>query len=789
MKTYVLKFTLISLFLCFSSTNLFANIYYVTNVNDSGAGSLRQAITDANAHVWLDTIYFNILQGSAPYIIHPVTIYPDITSPVLIDGFSQPFNNDTTYSVIIDGSLITSTANVFTLSSPYCEIKGLRFTNFSSRMFSLICNSLFVPHTLHNINFSKNLFTNATGIGIEIPDFSNSYDSIYTISIDSNIYINVGTCFSANYWEFSQIQDLKITNNEVDSSGGFAFSSNGTGSYINSLTNLSFKNNTFRRAIEPLHIDLGGTGNFSTSLSKINISENYFYNTQFGSVIDFYIDGTGNATLSEDSILIENNTVETNVTSFISSGFLFSINGTGYFINTLKNLNIAHNYFHNTSGNILDFSFSGTGGAYLTEDSIIVDSNSIKSNDPTIGNYSSGISIEADGTGSGWNILNNLSILNNNIDSLQYGLYFHVESTGGFNSRFQNLSINNNNITNTDLGIFFYDNLISTSSSMYQNININSNSVFNCSQNGISFYNLSDNPINKTDSVKLFNNVIHSCDSDGICLVTSDICISNRVAMHHFSIDQNSIYNNGKYGIELLNYPEIAQCSLRKTQLDHNIFSENSIHDNGNRGIKITDLADTINFNGFEFPIPILDTMFYSGGQYYISGHLNGEHLTSYKIEYFLNSTADTSGYGEGETFIGNDSIKTDSTGFANYIYAVASVAGACIAATATDYTHYNTSEFGNCLAINLVGINEYSPLINHLLIYPNPANESCLVKATNYRDAILNVYDYTGRIQQQLNFTEQTELATDKLLPGVYLVEIKSSGMNDLKAKLIVTR
>ncbi|HEY3026191.1 MAG TPA: hypothetical protein VGJ55_08585, partial [Pyrinomonadaceae bacterium] len=41
------------------------NIFTVTNTNDSGAGSLREAILNANAQAGLDTINFNI-PGSDP---------------------------------------------------------------------------------------------------------------------------------------------------------------------------------------------------------------------------------------------------------------------------------------------------------------------------------------------------------------------------------------------------------------------------------------------------------------------------------------------------------------------------------------------------------------------------------------------------------------------------------------------------------------------------------------------------------------------------------------------------
>jgi hypothetical protein len=61
----------------------------VTNTNDSGAGSLRQAILDANATAGADAISFNI-QASGVQTIAPATPLPPITDRVTIDGSTQP---------------------------------------------------------------------------------------------------------------------------------------------------------------------------------------------------------------------------------------------------------------------------------------------------------------------------------------------------------------------------------------------------------------------------------------------------------------------------------------------------------------------------------------------------------------------------------------------------------------------------------------------------------------------------------------------------------------------------
>jgi hypothetical protein len=65
-----------------------ANTYTVTTTADSGAGSLRQAILDANGNPGADTIAFNIT-GSGVQTISVATALPTITEAVTINGYSQ----------------------------------------------------------------------------------------------------------------------------------------------------------------------------------------------------------------------------------------------------------------------------------------------------------------------------------------------------------------------------------------------------------------------------------------------------------------------------------------------------------------------------------------------------------------------------------------------------------------------------------------------------------------------------------------------------------------------------
>lgn len=77
----------------------------VTNTHDSGAGSLRQAITKANSQIaTAQTITFNI-PGACPQIIYLDGPLPDITDSLFVDGYSQPGASPNTLDLGSDATL------------------------------------------------------------------------------------------------------------------------------------------------------------------------------------------------------------------------------------------------------------------------------------------------------------------------------------------------------------------------------------------------------------------------------------------------------------------------------------------------------------------------------------------------------------------------------------------------------------------------------------------------------------------------------------------------------------
>src|SRR5262245_5573245 len=65
---------------------LVPSTFTVMNTNDSGTGSLRQAILDANAAAGPDVINFDPTAFSTPQTIRLLSSLPDITDDLTING-------------------------------------------------------------------------------------------------------------------------------------------------------------------------------------------------------------------------------------------------------------------------------------------------------------------------------------------------------------------------------------------------------------------------------------------------------------------------------------------------------------------------------------------------------------------------------------------------------------------------------------------------------------------------------------------------------------------------------
>ncbi len=112
--------------------------FVVTNTADAGAGSLRQAILDANANPGPDDITFNI-PGAGVHTIKPLSPLPVVTGTVNIDGFTQPgaaanslgTGNNAVLLVELDGSSAGAGVNGLEITGNTVNVSGLVINRFA----------------------------------------------------------------------------------------------------------------------------------------------------------------------------------------------------------------------------------------------------------------------------------------------------------------------------------------------------------------------------------------------------------------------------------------------------------------------------------------------------------------------------------------------------------------------------------------------------------------------------------------------------------------------------------
>lgn len=101
---------------------------------------------------------------------------------------------------------------------------------------------------------------------------------------------------------------------------------------------------------------------------------------------------------------------------------------------------------------------------------------------------------------------------------------------------------------------------------------------------------------------------------------------------------------------------------------------------------------------------PSLDAGIVTASEITIGGTINSTPNTTLEIDFYASTVGDPSGYGEGEFYVGSESVTTDGAGNASFLTTFTGVtisAGDEISATATD-PFGNTSEFSQNVAATL---------------------------------------------------------------------------------------
>ena len=300
MKTQIRLFWKILLAQAFTTIvfaiNISAATFTVTNTNDSGAGSLRQAILDANAAAGADTIVFSAL-FSAPQTI-------TLTS-VVNDGLSIADSADGSVTVTGPGSNlltvnINNTSRLFTIpAAPVVSISGMRKTggngNFGGSggaiqtAGNLTLNDVVINgNTVTNSQLGGGIYLIAGSLTMTNSTISNNTAAGY----GGGIYAQNGTTFSLS-------NSVIISNTAQVSSTTFG---GGGGVYVDNanfmMTDTTISNNQ-TPAAHGGGIVLGGSSGSTVTINRSTISNNTAAVTGGGLFLDNTVSGTmTNSTIS-----------------------------------------------------------------------------------------------------------------------------------------------------------------------------------------------------------------------------------------------------------------------------------------------------------------------------------------------------------------------------------------------------------------------------------------------------------------------------------------------------------
>lgn len=259
------------------SHNLNAATFIVSNVGDSGPGTLRQAVLDANAQLGTDTITFDPSTNGSP-------VFVTTGGDLIVEESLVVIGNGTDQTIIQDDQSAGGAAT-FYLNSGILKVQNVKFTN----MYNGIRSS--TPGT--EIVVSNCSFIGGAGSNLAI-------DPSYAKLQLSDCYIE-----AMGNWGIADVYgDCIIENSTFNNCVSGAVGTNVT----NSNVQLEIRNSTFTGNGQAIFISL------TYDLAIGVITNNTIYNNNIG--INIYEDLNNTMAGFGNSLQLNNNIISSNSTSF-----------------------------------------------------------------------------------------------------------------------------------------------------------------------------------------------------------------------------------------------------------------------------------------------------------------------------------------------------------------------------------------------------------------------------------------------------------------------------------------
>jgi hypothetical protein len=762
----------------------------VTNTNDSGAGSLRQAILNSNSTPGANTIQFAIATSDVQTIT-PLSILPVITNSVSIDGTTENgFDSNNPHPVVVvNGTSAGFGGGGLTISATQCTVRGLAIDGFNNAGILLYSGSgnliqgcylgtsadgsTAVPNTsgITLFNGEKNdtiggttagagnLISGNSGDGIDIEGSGVSGNLVEGNRIGTTPNGNSALANSGNGMAVYNGATSNTIGGTVAGSGnlisgcqqdGVEISSTGTsnnlveGNLIGTNTagtaavanksigvviSMGATNNTVGGTSAGAGNTISGNGNSGVWITSSGTTGNFLLGNRIGTTADgtatlpngvygVQVDGGAILNTIGGTVAGAGNTI---AGSGASDGIY--IGGTGTHCNLIQGNRIGTN----ASGTV---AFPNQNGILITGDGV----NTVGGTAAGAGNLIAGN--ESDGVV----ILNSTSNLvqGNFIGTTPDGsAAFPNNATGvlisgGTNNTIGGTAVGAGNVisgntidgldlqTSTTTGNLIEGNFIGT--------NAAGNAAVPNGQGGVTITNgASNNTIGGTTAgagntisgngsgTSSFPGVLIENSGTSGNLIQGNLIgttadgtgpLANLVAGVEFLQSAsnntiggtvagagNAIADNAGPGVEVIS-------GTGDAILGNSIYANHQALgiDLGGDGVTLNDSKGHTGPNNYQdFPV---FTVAMNGNTATLHGTVSGPVSNTLRLEFFANSVPDPSGYGEGQTFLGIQSVPTDSNGNAIFTASFTVPTGQTfLTATATDSAG-NTSEFSQAMNV-----------------------------------------------------------------------------------------
>jgi len=666
-KKFVVVSLLVSSFfgVFFLQNSAHAASFSVTNTNNSGSGSLRQAIINANSTTASDTISFAIGSGAASII--PTSALPPIIYPVTLDATTQPgYAGSPLIQLSGNGAGSGARGLYITGAASGSSVKGFIINKFSAQGIFIDTSSVTVQSNYigTTANGASGAGNGDDGIGI----FSGTSAASANSNIIGGTTASVRNVVSGNGGNGIGVtaQDGGTANNTIIGGNFVGTNVDGTGS-IGNIGDGILINNAKGAGTQQGTI-IGGT---------VNVTPNGACTGACNLISGNGANGIGLWHIGVKSSVVESNYVGTNVSGTSS----IPNNNIGIEVNETPNNTVGGT----TPSTRNVFSGNGGSGVFLTGASStgnVIQGNYIGTNSSgtsAVANQKMGVGIGASpgAVGANSNIIGGTSGITN----------------GGACTGACNLISGNH-----DNGIFI------TGSESYGHkiignyIGTNATGTYGIG-NGLDGIGILSTPNTliggDTDTAR---NIISSNGGNGVIIVgggsTGNV------------VQSNYIGKNTSGGSSGNQYSGIAVSSAQ-----YNQFYSNSISYNGLLGIDLdnngstntNDLGDSDNGANHLQNYPVVYAAKTINGITKIGGQFNSTPNSSARLEFFVSDSCNAGApndFGEGQTYIGYKDVATDKFGNTAFGYTTPSAIAGNKYITATA-TVSDTSEFSQCVLVN----------------------------------------------------------------------------------------